>query len=488
MMNTRLDLIIENVDVVTMDPGRASATAVGISGGRIVGLDDDLAGCTATERVDGHGGTLLPGFIDAHTHLELTGQALTAISIAGCADPRAALAAIAAESAGRPADAWVEVGGYDHRVFGRHLTATELDAAGGGRKVWVRQISGHASVVSTAVLAAAETAAAGTDAAASAFGSRMPDGLLEELEQDLVRRQRLPYPLDELAEVTLVAAEQARRQGITFCMDAGNGGQVGSLSAVDGAAYQNLLDSGRLPVRIQLMPSIDVLHRVDSHRRDGFTRGIDLGVRTGFGSDRLHLGAQKVVLDGGMQVGTARMTDPYHGSTNMGAWRQDPDEMVEAIIDGHCAGWQMAVHAIGDLAVDLALTAFGRAQRARPRADARHRIEHGGAIRDDQLRLLKQLGIAVVSQPSFLYDYGDEYHELMGPDRSDWLYRGRSLLDNGIRLVGSTDRPLPGSPLRAVQTLAERRTRSGRTQSPADRCPVRRPAVPVLPEGPAFPG
>lgn len=480
-MSVRPDLIIENVDVLTMDPRRPRAQRVGISAGRIVGLDDDLEDDGSAERIDGAGGALLPGFIDAHTHLELTGQALTATSIAHCSTPEAALTVIAEAADGRPDDGWVEVSGYDHRVFGRHLTADELHRAGGGRKVWVRQISSHASVVSTAVLqAAADTAgtggaginAAGTGTAAGAFGPGVAQGLLEELEQNLVRALRLPYALDELAEVTLTAAEQARRQGITFCIDAGNGGEVGSLSAVDGAAYQNLLDSGRLPVRMQLMPSMDVLHRVSTHRRDGFDRGLDLGLRTGFGSDRLHLGAQKVVLDGGMQVGTARMSEPYTGTDNSGTWRQDPGDMVEAIVDGHRAGWQLAVHAIGDLAVDLALDAFDRAQRELPRPDARHRIEHGGAIRDDQLAGLARLGIAVVSQPSFLYDYGDQYHELLGPHRSDWLYRGRSLLDNGIRLVGSTDRPLPGSPLRAVQTLADRRTRSGRVQSEAERISV----------------
>jgi predicted amidohydrolase YtcJ len=146
--------------------------------------------------------------------------------------------------------------------------------------------------------------------------------------------------------------------------------------------------------------------------------------------------------------------------------------MVDATVDGHRAGWQMALHAIGDAAVDLAIEAFEKAQAAWPRADARHRIEHGGAIRDDQLVRLAELGVAVVSQPSFVYDFGDRYAEQLGPERTAWLYRGRSLLDHGIRLVGSTDRPLPGDPLRAVQTLVDRTSRSGQVISPQERITV----------------
>ena len=140
------------------------------------------------------------------------------------------------------------------------------------------------------------------------------------------------------------------------------------------------------------MPSIDVLRELRTSPADGFRRGLDLGLRSGFGSDWLGIAAQKVVLDGGMQVETARMSTPYEGTDNVGVWRQDPQEMLDAIVDGHRAGWQMALHAIGDAALDLAIEALEKAQAAWPRPDARHRIEHGGVIRDDQLPRLARAG------------------------------------------------------------------------------------------------
>lgn len=136
--------------------------------------------------------------------------------------------------------------------------------------------------------------------------------------------------------------------------------------------------------------------------------------------------------------------------------------------DAHAADWQLAVHAIGDAAMDLALDGFEAGAARNPAHRGRHRIEHGGLIRDDHLPRLAALGITVVSQPSFIYDSADDFARQLGPDRADHLYRGRSLLDPGVRIVGSTDRPLPGSPLRAVQTLVERRTRSGSVIGPKE--------------------
>jgi len=447
-----LDLVLENARIVTLDPDHPRATRLGIWAGRIVGVDAQIEGLPARETRDLGGCAVLPGFIDAHTHLQLTGQAMLALDIGSATTVAQALDLIGAGCRSRGPDEWIEVCGYDQRRIGRDLTAAELAEAAAGRRVWVRHVSSHSSVVSTAVLAAAGDL--------STLPEHVREGLLLETEQELVHRQRLPYRSADAGHTVRVAAQAAQRQGVTFCMDAGAGGAIGSLNPLDVATYLDLLAHRPLPVRMQLMPSWDALSEREAGRGDGFSRALDLGIRTGFGSDLLSIGALKMVLDGGMMVRTARFTQPYAGTDERGAWREDPQRMVAALVDAHVAGWQLAVHAIGDEAVDLAIEAFRAGASAAP-GRWKHRIEHGGVIRDDQLSALADLGITVVSQPSFLWDSGDDFAALVGPQRTGGLYRGRSLLAAGVGLVGSTDRPLPGSPLRIVQTLVCRRSDSG---------------------------
>lgn len=164
---------------------------------------------------------------------------------------------------------------------------------------------------------------------------------------------------------------------------------------------------------------------------------------------------------------TAALGDPYEGLGHTGQLQDDPDVLADTIVDGHLAGWQLAVHAIGDRAAQLALDALERAQRLRPRPGARHRVEHAGLIRPDQLPRFARLGLSAVVQPGFLRYFGDDYAAVMGAERAPWLYRGRAFLDHGIPLVGSSDRPVTdGSPLRAVQFMVERASESGQLIGP----------------------
>lgn len=305
-----------------------------------------------------------------------------------------------------------------------------------------------------------------TDPAARADGD-VRVGLLVEGHQELVRAQRLPYSTEEIAALVEYASTAAGRDGVTFCTEAGIGGFL-ALSSLDLRAYVQLQRERRLPVRLELMPSFDTFHSVHAHPSEGFSRGHDLGPITGLGAgSMIQIGAQKVMLDGGMMVRAARMTDPYVGTQNVGDWQREPAELREAILDGHAAGWQLAVHAIGDAAVDFALDCFAEALDRHPR-EHRHRIEHGGAIRPDQIPRLAGLGLTVVTQPAFIHDSVHDFSEILGPDRADWLYRGRSLLDAGIRLVGSTDRPLPGTPLTAIQAFVDRINVTGRAYAPQE--------------------
>ncbi|GAB3561438.1 amidohydrolase [Spelaeicoccus albus] len=458
----KADLIIENARIRTVDDIRPVAARMAIWQGMVLGFDEEIDDLKAKEVVDLNQRTVLPGLIDGHTHLGTTGLLSIALDVSAERSREAVLSRISRAAAGLRPHEWLDVVGYDQRAIGdAHLTAKELDLAGEGRPVWVKHISNHASVVSTAVVKAAkEHTIAGY--------STEQQGLLIDEEQTLVTEQRLPYPLSTVEDAISSAGHQCLSEGITACVDAGVGSGIESLSHLELAAYARLRRRGALPVRAQLMPHYGVLHAIPGHVDDHVTIGLDLGLQQGFGDDWLSLGAVKIWIDGGMMARSAALTAPYEGTNNLGILNEDPSTVVDQIGRAHSSGWQIAAHAIGDRAIDLAIEAFESAQSDIPRSDLKHRIEHGGYIRDDQVSRLSRLNVSISTQPCFLWGSGDDFTRVVGAERAQRLYRGRSLINAGIRLIGSTDRPLPGTPLQAMQVLVERRSSTGLPMGPEE--------------------
>ncbi|WP_439663908.1 amidohydrolase [Lentzea sp. HUAS TT2] len=439
----RLDLRLTGCRAITMDPARPAAHTIGIWQGRIAGLDEQVADLPAAETVDLGNAVVLPGFIDAHTHLAWNGR--RTVDITGLTTAAQVLDRLAAA----PGTGWIEASGYDRRIMQHPLTAADLDRISGGRPVYVADLSGHACVVNSVVF------------------QQLPhitsDGWLTENEQLAARTLRLPYSLDEITTELRTSAQQVLSEGVTMCAEAGIGAGLIASSPLEAAAYQQ----AQLPIRVQLMVSAHVLHDVTADPSDGVPRAIDLGLHTGFGNDMLSIGALKLWTDGGMMARTAALSEPYEGSDNAGRLAESEEFMRAAIIDGHHAGWQLAIHAIGDRAIDFTLDAVQEAQRQRPRANSRHRIEHCGLVRPEQLARIATTGMVPVIQPTFLYAYGDDYSEIMGSTRAPWMYRGRAFLDHGITIAGSSDRPVAdGAPLRAIEFMVRRQSSGGRPIGP----------------------
>ena len=455
-----LDVKLVRGRFITMDPTRPEATSVGVWRGRIVGFDEEIADLRAERVVDLDGAVVLPGFVDAHVHLAWAGRASVTADISAC---RSVAAIIAQLREIEPAGGWLEVAGYDHRALDRPLTARDLDAVAQDRRVYVQDLSGHACVVNTFVLKELPPSALAPGTPGVEFDrDGNPTGGLAEGAQTAVRRLRLPYAVDEIADHVALGARQCLAQGVTTASEAGVAGGIVGSSPLEVAAYQR----DRLPLRVQLMVSADVLHTVAAHRDDRVTRAIDLGLRTGFGGDRLSIGALKVFTDGGMMARTAALTEPYEGTNNSGHLQDDPEYMTAAILDGHAAGWQLAVHAIGDRALDFTLDTLEEAHRRFPR-HVRHRIEHCGMTRPEQLKRIADLDAIPVIQPAFLYDNGDDYSTIMGARRSAWMYRGKAFLDHGITIAGSSDRPVSdGAPLKAIQFMVDRTSKGGNRIGP----------------------
>ena len=466
------DLALVNANVLTMDPSRPRASAVAVAGGRIAALDEVRPG--SGHVVDLGGATVLPGFNDAHNHMIGFGMSLAEVKLStppvGSLDELYAAIARRAETTA-PGE-WVIGAGYDQNKLGGHPHRDALDRAAPGRRVWLRHTSGHMCVVNSPVLAAL-----GIDAAAievpggrvAADSGGRPTGLLEERAQLLVGSLVYPYPLAELTDAIARAAEVYLKEGVTSCTEAGIGGGWVAHSPAELAAYAAARGQGRLAVRVELMTAREVLHPLGAHPDDNLVAGLDLGITTGFGDDWLRLGAVKIFADGSLVGRTAAVHDPYEGSEGSGYLQADADELTGAIIAAHRSGWQVATHAIGDLAIDLVLDAYARAQAEYPRRDPRHRIEHFAVVQPGQVARAAALGVIAVPQGRFATELGDGMLAAVGPGRHGWLYRQRSLLDAGMVLPGSSDRPVvAGAPLLGLADMVNRRAASGAPFNPGE--------------------
>jgi predicted amidohydrolase YtcJ len=481
----KLDLLLRNADIITMDDRRPHATSLGIWRGRIVGLDDELDGLDAAEVLDLAGATVTPGFIDAHCHTTWFGLGLGEVDVSGARGLDQLYALLEADMAvgttGSPSadgtspeqPVWLMATGFSQTQHGGQFPdIAVLDRITGDRPLFIRHNSGHMAVVNTAALRLAGADSAlfpdpdGGVIVRDAAGR--PTGLIQETAQRLIQDLILPYSLEAIEAALDRATRHYAAEGITSFTEAGIGGGWIGHSPVELAAYQRAAANGRLHARAQLMPVLDVLHPLGGGPAGTATAGLDLGMASGFGNGYLSLGPAKVFLDGSLLGETAAVSADYcsHGHTdnsgNTGYFQAEPELLRNRIEAAYAAGWSIAAHAIGDRAVDLAVGVITDcAAKYGPRS-LPNRIEHASVTRPDQVQRLADAGIAVTPQASFFADGGDGMTASLGPERMGWAYRAASFLEAGVMLAGSSDRPVAdGNVLRGMQAFVDRRTSSG---------------------------
>ena len=363
----RADVIFEGGNLLTMDPAQPRAGGLAVLHGRIVAVGDDLSRHLRAERVVRlEGRTVVPGFHDAHNHMPSFGMGLSDVPLSSppIASVDDILRAVKARAASAPRGSWVIGGGYDQNKLaeGRHPTAAELDSVAPDHLVWLRHNSGHMCVVGGRVLDAI-----GIDGVPVPEGGVVerdrggrPTGLLQEQAQALVRALVYPYPQSELVEAIARASEQYLREGLTSMQEAGVGAGLVARSPVELSAWQEARRLGKLGVRATLMIAAEALHDLPHAAADGDGFGLDLGIRTGLGDEWLRIGAMKIFSDGSLIGRTAAMCCDFEGEAgNRGFFQMDVERLGRIITRAHCAGWQVATHAIGDRAIATVLDIYG---------------------------------------------------------------------------------------------------------------------------------
>jgi len=466
----KVDLLITDAEFLTQDPARPVAHTAAVLGDRIIALDADCQGLRPRRTVRADGAVIVPGFNDAHAHSVWFGTSLLEEDLSTCQSLPGLYEQVADHARAKAPGEWVVASGFNQMdTGGEYPDPSELDRASGGRPVWIKHTSGHACIVSAAAMRA--LAITGSE---RFEGGRVvvdeqgtPTGVLEETAMALVHDYMLPLSDRDIVEALAAAHRVYAAEGLTSVTDAGiAGGWIGHSPAELGA-YQAARQEGALAARTQVMIASDVL--TDIAAGEETFHGLPTGMRSGFGDDRLSLGPVKIFLDGSILGNTARMSAGYTNCpTNHGYFQADPELMRTRAVRAAKSGWALAMHAVGDEAIDLAIAILTEVRGIPPPLP--HRIEHGGVVTPEQLETLADLGATIVSQPHFMRAYGDGFRGYIGDERTHWSFRSASQLRAGMALAGSSDRPVaPGAPLEVMTSAIHRQTNSGWVYGPEER-------------------
>jgi predicted amidohydrolase YtcJ len=189
-----------------------------------------------------------------------------------------------------------------------------------------------------------------------------------------------------------------------------------------------------------------------------------VGIAGRLGDERLAIGPMKFYADGALTGGTACFATPYgpSGEFRGSLYWSTAEAFTAAIVRAHADGWQIGVHAQGDRAIDRVLDAFEAAVAAQTRDDHRHRIEHCGGPRPDQVERMAALGITAIGQPRYFWDAGDDWLRSLGDGRADRLQPYREWASAGVPFVVSTDAPVASyRPVDSLFSAVARRTSGG---------------------------
>lgn len=441
------EMILMNGRVVTVDPQDSIAQAIAVRGGRIlaVGSADHIQAFAGpdTAVIDLQGKTVTPGLIDSHAHLPPFGsRELLWVKLQGIHSKEKILESIAARAQKTEPGSFINAWGMESHELA-FLNRRDLDEITTRHPVLVVHTTGQWGVANSAALKLA-----GVDrSTVSPPGSRVekgptgePTGLLVHYPALYLVRRVMGAPKEaQMKRIIGHAAELYSREGVTSVHD--NFFMVTGLSSVESSRlYFDLAASGELPVRLKIWPYLPTLADMKDAVAELFSAGApnpaspfhDLGEmkRADPASFERVWGGLKLAIDG---------SGPTAGwSRNPGALLlHSPAELRQMVDTIHRAGQQISVHAVGDLAVEIMLDAFEAAQKAHPRPDPRHRIEHAMLPAGASFRRIRKAGIIVSTHPQFIFAWGDRW---MGMRKSEFI-PVRSFLENQVPLAFGADPP-----------------------------------------------
>ena len=460
------ELILHNGNVVTVNAREPRAQAVAISRGRIVAVGNDAdvlhLAAVGSKKIDLGGKTVLPGFIDAHSHPAMAGVMHLRMVDCDLRSIAAIQAAMQERAAKTPAGEWVLGFKYDDTKTsdGRPLKIEDLDAAVPNHPVQIEHRGGHTVYCNSLAFQKAGISDKTPDPAGGKIDHDPATGKLSGRVAESAREflnKVIPEKLtrDDHREGVKLISKMLAKTGITSAHEAQG-------TPTDLLAYQDAHEAGELLYRAYCFINY---RYIDSM--------IAAGVRTGLGDEWVRVGAMKLVCDGSISERTARLSTPYEGRPNdYGILVMTEEELYSYGRKAHLAGWQIGTHSNGDVGIDTTLRVYERLQKENPRRDPRFRLEHCTVINDDLVARIKALGSIPTPFSTYVYYHGEKMR-FYGQERLNHMFALRSFLDAGIRATQASDYP-PGEfiPMMALQSEVTRTDMKGNVWGPKQKITV----------------
>jgi predicted amidohydrolase YtcJ len=417
---------------------------VRVRSGRIVEVGSSLSTGSA-DVIDLAGGTLLPGFIDAHVHPVFAGDQLRRCDLSGATTMSDYLDLIGAYVRAHPGSGWVTGGGWSMEAFpGGIPTAAQLDSVVADRPVYLPNRDGHGAWVNSVALRLAGIDAATLDPADGRIerdAAGAPIGMLQEGATLLV--SRLLPAASEADWYAALLAGQSRL--LSF-------GITGWQDAIVGHAHGS---GDPLPAYLRAAQDESLLANVVGalwwDRDRGLEQLPELLDRRGTGREgRFRPTSVKMMLDGVAENHTAAMLEPYLDLAGCqtdidGLDFIDPARLAEYVTALDREGFQVHFHALGDRAVRLALDAVAAARHANGDTGNRHHLAHLQVVHPDDIGRFAVLSATANIQPLWAA-HEPQMDELtipfLGERRAGWQYPFRSLQDSGAQLCAGSDWPV----------------------------------------------
>lgn len=423
--------VLYNGNIITMTEA-GTVQALGFENGKIVfvGDDEQAMKLDADNRVDLQGKTLLPGFHDGHMHMANYGCMAESVTLFDCKSAEECVKKAKAYLDAHPDVPYLFARGFNEDYYAekRYPTMEELDSISDTIPVTMVRVCGHVSVCNSYAIDKIKKLPQ-----AAALEDQIIDGRLYEYAVDLFG-MILPKPdLKAVQRKLLAAMKDMNACGITACQTDDFCSIAGADDRMIIAAFRDLEQKGLMTLR--------VYEQCLFTSKPPFDRFLSDGNRTGMGSDLFRIGPLKLLQDGSLGAKTALLRAPYKDSDSCGIANFTQDELDEMVLTAQKHDMQIAVHCIGDGALEMTLEALEKADAQYPRKDAKNGIVHVQITDRPLLERMKADDLVAYIQPVFVdYDMDIADKRVRG-DLSE-IYAWKTMEELGILTVGGSDSPV----------------------------------------------